>query len=168
VIPKLLDSGAKVVVAGRYKERPRKYLPNGRSDRITTLPSDANYHVLAYPLPSAGTMASLHPVVARRYSRLVAGAKDVAVGEILGSEDPATVDQPTVESELKVDGLIETFRKANPSDVSLIRRVFAAKYEPDDSGAYYPHSLILTGGQTLDPATGLYRSFLHEGLAAIG
>jgi len=54
VVPELLRRSVKVVVVGRYRERPRKYLPDGQADGILTLPDAANYHLLAYPLPTSG------------------------------------------------------------------------------------------------------------------
>lgn len=108
-------------------------------------------------------------MVKYRYSRLVDGPHDTALDQILGSGDPATVDQATVNRELKVDEMIAGFRRAGLSDDAIIRRVFSAEYEPDNRpGAYYPHNLILVGGQTFDSTSKRYRGFFHTALAAIG
>lgn len=168
IIPELLRRNVKVVVVGRYRERPRKYLPDGKGDGILALPDAANYHLLAYPLPSSGGYAGAHPVVRYRYSRLVDGRHDTALDQILSSEDPATVDPATANSEAKVDETIAAYRRAGLSDDAVIRRVFSAEYEPDAPGAYYPHNLILVGGQTFDSTSKRYRGFFHEALIAIG
>ncbi|MBC6457075.1 hypothetical protein [Actinomadura sp. HBU206391] len=157
-----------MVVVGRHRDRPRKYLPDGRAAGIHTLPDAANHHLLAYPLPASGGYAGAHPVVRHRYSRLVDGPHDTALDQILGSGDPATVEQKTVDNELKIEETIAGFRRAGLNDDAIIRRVFSAEYEPDAPGAYYSHNLILVGGQTFDNASRRYRGFFHDALAAIG
>jgi len=169
VIPKLLKENVKVVVIGRWRDRPRDFLPDGKLlPGITVFPDAVNYHLLDYPLPPDGKLSSAHPVVALRYSRLVDGRHDRAVDLILGSEDPAHVDAPTVQSEAAVEASIAAYRKAGLSDESIVRRVFSMKYLPDKSGAYYAHNLILAGGQHLDTRTRTYRGFIHEALRLLG
>lgn len=167
VLPRLLDRSVPVFICGRYVERPHKYLPDGRADRIHTLPKRSQYHVLAYPLPKTGTVASLHPLVAHRYSRLLHGSRDAAVDEILGSTDPTTFDQETVDAELRIDAWIDRRRKSGATDEHLVRTVFSPEYEPDMGGAFYPHSLVLTGGQSFDTSTNTYRTFINEALLAL-
>ncbi|WP_329394840.1 hypothetical protein [Streptomyces melanogenes] len=168
VIPKLLKQGKKVVVIGRWRERPRSFLPDGKRDGITVLPDDANYYLLDYPLPAGKPVSAAHLVIQHRYSRLVDGKHDIALDEILGSTDPRTVDSPTIKSELAVDAVIENYRKAGMSNEAIIRRVFSGKYLPDQPGAFYPHNLILAGGQIFDAKTRTYRGFIHEALTAMG
>ncbi|MFM9608338.1 hypothetical protein [Streptomyces niveiscabiei] len=169
VIPKLLKENVKVVVIGRWRERPRSYLPDGKLlPGITVLPDAANYHLLDYPLPADGRLASAHPVVALRYSRLVDGKHDKALDLILGSDDPAHVDPATAQNEAAVEASIAAYRKAGLSDEAIVRRVFSMEYLPDRRGAYYPHNLILAGGQHLDPGTKTYRGFIQEALSVFG
>lgn len=168
VIPKLLQRGTKVVVIGRWREQPHRFLPGGKRDGIIVLPNDANYYLLDYPLPPGKRLPDAHPVVRHRYSRLVDGKHDIALDQILGSEDPRTVDPPTIKSELAVDRAIDGYRKAGLTDDAIIRRVFSLKYLPDQRGAYYAHNLILAGGQTFFDATKTYRGFIHDALIALG
>jgi hypothetical protein len=164
VIPVLLENRATVVVVGRYRERPRKYLPEGRANGIVTLPDAANYHVLSYPLPS-GKVASLHPLIARRYARLLDSA-DV-VRTMLLSEDEVNEDAAVVNQEAKVEDVLDRYRAKGMSLEAIIRAVFPLSLEPDAPGRYYPHSVTLTGGQELDVDGKSHRSFLHEGLRRI-
>lgn len=169
VIPKLLRKKVKVVVVGRWHERPGSFLPDGRQlEGITVLPDKADYYLLEYPLPADGKLASAHPLVRHRYSRLVDGKHDAALELILGSEDTAQLDYPTTQRELAVDASIDRYRKAGLSDETIVQRVFPWKYYLDASGAYYAHNLILAGGQSFDDKTRTYRGFLHEALSAIG
>ncbi|MFM9442414.1 hypothetical protein [Streptomyces acidiscabies] len=171
VIPKLLQENVKVVVIGRWRERPRDYLPDGKILRgITVFPDAANYYLLDYPLPPDGRLASAHPVVAFRYSRLVNGKQDKALDLILGSDDPAHIDDPTAQSEAAVEASIAAYRKAGLSDEAIVRQVFSAKYLPDDLalGGFYQHNLILAGGQHLDTKTRTYRGFVQEALRVFG
>lgn len=167
VISRLLKRKVKVVVCGRHVERPFKYLPGGKTDGIHTLPEQAEYHVLAYPLPVAGTIKSLHPLVDHRYARLLHPGKDVAVKEILESSDLSIFEFDASESEVKIANWIASQRKAGATDVMLVQTVFHGGYEKDEDGAYYPHSLVLTGGQAFDVRTATYRTFLHESLRII-
>ncbi|MEU1159562.1 hypothetical protein ABZ372_01560 [Streptomyces sp. NPDC005921] len=170
VIPKLLKENVKVVVIGRWRDRPRSYLPDGKLLRgITVLPDAADYYLLDYPLPPDGKLGSAHPVVALRYARLVDGKHDKPkLDLILGSQDPAHLDDPTAQSEAAVEASIAAYRKAGLSDESIVRRVFSMKYLPDQSGAYYLHNLILAGGQHLDAKTKTYRGFIQEALSLFG
>ncbi|GAQ50417.1 hypothetical protein [Streptomyces acidiscabies] len=169
VIPKLLKENVKVVVIGRWRERPRSFLPDGKLLRgITVFPDAANYYLLDYPLPPDGRLSSAHPVVVLRYSRLVDGKHDKALDLILGSEDPAHLDDPTARSEAAVEASIAGYRKAGLGDESIVRRVFSMEYVPERRGAYYPHNLILAGGQHLDTRTRTYRGFVQEALRVFG
>jgi hypothetical protein len=169
VIPKLLRKNVKVVVVGRWRDRPRSFLPDGkRLPGITVLPDEADYRLLDYPLPPDGKLASAHPLVRFRYSRLVDGKHDAALELILGSDQPGHIDYATTQSELAVDAAIAAYRKAGLGDDALVPRVFTADYYPDGAGAYYPHNLILAGGQSFDDRTRTYRGFLHEALRVIG
>ncbi|MET9086821.1 hypothetical protein ABZX77_33910 [Streptomyces sp. NPDC004237] len=169
VIPRLLKENVKVVVIGRWRDRPRSYLPDGKLLRgITVLPDAADYYLLDYPLPPDGKLGSAHPVVALRCARLVDGKHDKALDLILGSEGPAHLDEPTAQSEAAVEASIAGYRKAGLSDESIVRRVFSMKYLPDQSGAYYLHNLILAGGQHLDAKTKTYRGFIQEALSLFG
>lgn len=168
VLSELIRGGVKVVLIGRYKDMPQKYLPNGNGAGIVKYPDEANYRLLAYPFPPGGSLATAHPLLRLRYSRLVAGKNDKAIDAILGSDDPRTFDQQTVATELTVDQIIAAHRTAGMSDDSLVRRVFSAKYLPDDSGGYYQHNLIVTGGQVVDLTNGSYQAFISSALDAIG
>lgn len=173
VIPELIRRGVKVVLVGRYKDMPQKYLPNGKGAGIIKFPDEANYNLLAYPFPSDGPLTAAHPLLKHRYSRLVAGQHDKAIELILGSDDPRTVDQKTIDTELKIDQIIATYRKTGLSDEALVQRVFSAKYltdrpTDDQPHGYYLHNLILCGGQITDPITGRYRGFIDSALEAIG
>jgi hypothetical protein len=124
-------------------------------------------HGVGHPLTAA------HPLLKLRYSRLVDGQHDKAIEMILGSDDPRTVDQKTAATELKIDQIIATYRKAGMSDEALVQRVFSAKYLTDNPNdiqphGYYLHNLILFGGQVTDPTTGSYRGFIDSALKAIG
>jgi hypothetical protein len=168
VISELIRRGIKVVLVGRYKDLPRKYLPNGDGTGIVKFPDEANYSLLTYPFPAGRPLTDAHPLLKLRYSRLVDGQHDKAIGIILGSEDSRTVDQKTIDTELKIDQLIATYRKAGMSDEALVQRVFSAKYLIDDFGGFYLHNLILFGGQVTAPTTGSYRGFIDSALEVIG
>ena len=53
------------------------------------------------------------------------------------------------------------------SKEAVVRAVFAQSFEPDGPARYYPHSVTLTGGQTLDANGETYRSFIHEALKLV-
>jgi hypothetical protein len=168
VIPELIRRGVKVVLVGRYKDMPRKYLPNGDGTGIIKYPDEANYNLLAYPFSAGRPLRAAHPLLKLRYSRLVDGRHDKAIDVILGSDDPRTIDEKTVATELKIDEIIAAYRKAGMSDEALVQRVFSGKYLTDSSGGYYLHNLIFFGGQVTDPTTGSYRGFIDSALEAIG
>lgn len=165
VIPELLKNGTKVVVIGRYVERPYKYLPNGSASGIETLPNPANYHVFAYPVPSGG-IGALHKVIARRYARLLDKA-DVVPKLLLGDEAGASEDATVVNDESKVQDVIDRYRKKGMSDEAIVRAVLAPAFEFDGQARYYPHSLTLTAGQAPEKEDKPYNSFIHDALIKI-
>jgi hypothetical protein len=167
VIPELLKLGAKVVLVGRYKDLPNKYLPDGNGAGITKLPDDKNYSILDYPFAKSGGLSASNSLIKHRYSRLVASKADKAAASILGSEDLQVYDQKTIESESKVEKFIADHKKNGGDDESLVRRVFKSSYLVDTSGGYYRHNLILAGGQDFDPSTKQYKGFMDIALRSI-
>lgn len=168
VIPGLLQRNVKVVLVGRYKDMPQKYLPAGNGTGLIKFPDEANYKLLAYPFPAGQTLATAHPLLKLRYSRLLDGQHDKAIDIILGSDDPRSYDQKAIATEAKIDQSIVAFRKAGMSDEALLQRVFNSTFLTDSSGGYYLHNLIIAGGQVVNPTTGTYRGFLDSALEAIG
>ncbi len=168
VIPLLLRRRVKVISVGRRKGGwASKYLPAGNAGGLSVLPDDANYdQLLTYPL--LAPLASAHPLIQYRYSRLTRNTADVAVSTILGSEDPATVDQPTIDIELKVVDAVEKDKKGGLTDEQIVRTVFAFQYNQDTSGGYFTHNFGMAGGQSFDSAKLTYRTFFHDALAIIG
>ncbi|MFG3295183.1 hypothetical protein ACGF3G_41080 [Streptomyces sp. NPDC048179] len=87
-----LKENVKVIVIGRWRDRPRSYLPDGKLLRgVTVLPDAADYSLLDYPLPPVGKLGSARPVVALRYARLAEvlrrGLNGDAVDPLVGTAD---------------------------------------------------------------------------------
>ena len=169
VVPALLRQGVKVISVGRRKDGwATKYLPAGSATGIEVLPDDANYGLMRYPLEGQPSLSATHDIIKHRYSRLVNGSSDHSIDVILGSDDPARLDMPTTNEELKVEDFILRQRKSGVTDGQLVLAVFSPQYNVDDSGGYFTHNFVIAGGQKFDLQLRRYDTFLHEALRSVG
>jgi hypothetical protein len=169
VIPKLLKLGAKVVLVGRRTQgKDAKYLPEGVDKaNLILLPDDAHYDILKYPSDSATYDPNASPVLARRYSRLLHNLSDRVIDEILSSAS-GPVDLASANAEGKVEEIIRSYRQKGYDDEKMVKAVFVARYNIDDSGGYYTHDFIISCGQELSGNGQSILRFLSQALGLIG
>ncbi|MGH2318835.1 hypothetical protein ACRC6Q_13815 [Planococcus sp. SE5232] len=167
VIPALLAQGGKVIIVGRRKnEWESKYLPDGVShSKLILLPDESHYSILEYPDVSKPYNPSAFPVLKRHYSRLLKNNSDNVITNILGSES-GVIDFYSVKKELKVEEIIEKFRKSGFNDEQIIKIIFTPKLN-NDHGGYYVHNFIISSGQELSVDGQTIYKFFHQSLDLI-
>jgi hypothetical protein len=152
VIRRLLEKEekGKVVIIGRSKNgMDRKYLPSGTNRaELSLLPEDDKYFILEYPEAHKSYAPDKSPVLALRYSRLLKNSADPAIDEML-SKETGVIDFASAIKEAKVEEVIAKYRKAGFSDEKMIKEVFTAAYNIDDSAGYFTHNFIISSGQEL-------------------
>lgn len=168
-IPVLVRQGVKVAVVGRHKDGwEHKYLPTGvRVTDMIVLPEDSLYFLLNYPDPSRPYDPNASPVLARRYSRLLKNKADRIVKELIGGQI-GEVDAESAIAEEQVEKIIEKHRAAGLTDERLVKIVFVASYNVDDSGGYFTHNFVIASGQEMRTDGAGIQTFFTQALSRIG
>ena len=168
VIPALVRQGVKVAVVGRHKDGwASKYLPERVpvTDMIV-LPDDSHYFLLNYPDASKPYDPNASPVLARRYSRLLKNKADRVIKGLIDGE-LGDIDTESAAAEEQVEKIIEKHRAAGLTDEGLVKTVFVASFNVDDSGGYFTHNFIIASGQDMKPDGSAIRTFFNQVLASM-
>jgi hypothetical protein len=168
VIPLLLRQSGKVAILGRRKQNfEAKYLPERVDVRdLILLPDDAHYSLFEYPPKAFGPDVS--PVLRRRYSRLLGKVSDDPVISALLSQETGVIDFAGAADEAKVDETISKFRKQGFDDEKIVKAVFTASYNVDDSGGYFSHNFAVSSGQEVQSEDRPLLRFFNQALGLIG